>query len=280
MNHLLRCLSLALLATTAHATQPCVTHGVAYNAVANHAVSYAAPAAVAAPTNVYVVNNAAHPAPLVAQGNTLYSASSSYQAATLPFLDPNNYFQQELQLQRDAASASAQRSERTAALVERIVGLQAPAAQTLAKGQAAQAVLHAAGLTLPTAPGHMQGVVVTRDAHGAVRVVPLTPEQAAQAATTTPEPEVAANNAPGGVYPLTTQFCGKCHGTAKTNPGGGFYLGTGAGITPVMRAEWFKITKRISDGTMPPASSPQPTDQQRAKILDELERMILEGDQK
>ena len=225
------------------------------------------PTPVLTPTNVYVVNNNQPAAPLVGQGNTGYAATG-YQAAALPFLDPNLYFEQELQLQRAVATAAAQRSERTAALVERVVALQQPAAQTLARGTAAQAVLQAAGLANPEATGP-SGVVVKRDATGKITVTPLPTETAAG---------VVGQSAPAAAnrtYTLTQKYCGACHGTGNGNPGGGFYLGASPEVARVMRAEWFKITKRVSDGSMPPASSPQPTKEERVGILNELEQMVL-----
>jgi hypothetical protein len=42
-----------------------------------------------------------------------------------------------------------------------------------------------------------------------------------------------------------------------------------------MRREWFKITNRVATlRDMPPANEPQPSQQQRAAILNELEKLI------
>ena len=231
-------------------------------------------------TDVFVVQNN-NPAPLVAQGSTLYSAApTSYQGAVLPFFDPNAYFEQELQLQRAADQTAALRAERTAKLVEKIAELQAPAIQKLATGQAAALVLKAAGLDPQHNKGGSSGVVVTRDANGKVIVVPLDPAVAKSIAakttstsTVTVKQTIRSGNS--GKYPAVTKFCGKCHGTQRSDPDGGFYIGEGKEVARVMKQEWFKITRKVTTGAMPPPSSPQPSQDEKAQILNEIEQMIL-----
>jgi hypothetical protein len=170
--------------------------------------------------DVYVVQNN-FPTPLVAQGNTLYQSTGSYQAALLPFLDPNRYFEQELQLLRAVDQTNSIRSQRASVLIERIVELQAPAVERLAAGQAAQLVLQAAGLD----PAHnvggptQQAVIINRDAAGRLQVLPLNAEQyrRLESSTTTITEEIGTvdvDRVPDPVaakYPLLTQHCGGCH---------------------------------------------------------------------
>ena len=60
--------------------------------------TYVAPAAVvAAPTNVYVVQNS-YPQPIVGQGTSAVVGNGGYQSLALPLFDPSQYFSQSLQL--------------------------------------------------------------------------------------------------------------------------------------------------------------------------------------
>ncbi len=227
--------------------------------------------------DVYVVQNN-NPAPLVAQGNTLYQ-SVGYQSAVLPFFDPNSYFEQELQLHKAADVTAALRSERTASLVERIVALQTPAIERIAAGQAAQMVLRASGLDPRHNSASASGVVISRNADGIVTVTQIDPVRArayaAGAATSiTTTTRRLARIATNGSYPMLTQFCAKCHGTQNASPKAGFYLGDSDAVARVMRDNWFKITKRVSKGSMPPAKAPQPTKEQRRAVLNDIESII------
>lgn len=166
--------------------------------------------------DVFVVQNN-YPQPLVGQGNTLYQ-SNGFQSALLPFLDPNRYFEQEIQLIRAADATNAIRSQRASVLLERVIEIQAPAVERLAAGQAAQMVLQAAGLD----PSHntggptQQAVVINRDAAGRLQVLPLNAEQYKRLETTTTRiteeigvtADAQANAAP---VSLVVQHCGRCH---------------------------------------------------------------------
>ncbi len=243
--------------------------------------------------NVFVIQNS-YPVPLVPPGTTGYqsiAAPIGYQGAVLPFLDPNRYFDQELQLMKAADQTAALRSQRTSALLERIAALQAPAIERLAAGQSAQMVLSAAGLN-PAAPAQaqQQAVVISHDAYGRIQVAPVTPQQLAAMAADTrpagalpavppPTPGVAAAQQPAGAgngkHPALAQFCGKCHGVDVAQPKKGLFLGDDAEVARGMKAKFFAIARAVGSRTMPPASEPQPNDQQRAAILDEIESIIV-----
>ena len=238
-------------------------------------------------TDVYVVQNN-NPAPLVAQGATSYTATG-YQAAVLPFFDPNAYFEQELQLHKAAERTAALRAERTAALVEKVVQLQAPAVEAVARGQAAAAVLRAAGLDPAHNRGGPTGVLISRDAAGRVTVTQIDPQtaQAVVKKTTVATQRTVtrrtkpAVNARGigttGTYPTVAEYCGKCHGTDRNPPSGGYYIGDSPAVARVLRDTWFELTRRVSDGSMPPAGSPQPSREEKVAIINEIEQMILKG---
>ena len=232
---------------------------------------------VADSPDVYVIQNS-YPSPLIPQGSSLYqSTGHSYQGAVLPFMDPNRYFEQELQLLRAANETSAIRSERASALVSRIAELQAPAVERLAAGQAAQMVLQAAGLDpAHNTGGTQQAVVISRDAHGQLQVLPLNAAQVALAMKTQIKEPIADGAPPPPVaVGKLTQFCGKCHGIDVAQPKAGFYLGDDLNVAKGMKAKFFEITQQITARKMPPAKEPQPTNEERAAILDEVQSIIL-----
>lgn len=229
--------------------------------------------------DVYVVQNN-YPSPLVAGGSTAYTSTGvqGYQNATIPLLDPNQYFSQELQLLRAANDANALRSERSAALFQRVAELQAPVAERLAAGQAASMVLQAAGLDPSNKPAALQSsaVVIRRDGAGGVQVQPLTQAQVESLTVRTTQ-NVTTPDAPLpalGKFPMLTQHCAKCHGTDLAAPKGGFFLGDDENVAKSMKDRFFDIVEAIDSKSMPPADSPQPTDEERAAILNEIQSII------
>ncbi len=232
--------------------------------------------AVANTPDVYVIQNNT-PTPLVAQGSTGYVANT-YTSNVLPFLDPNVYFQQELALIRAADQTAAARAQRTAALVERVVELQAPAVERAAAGDAAAKILEAAGLaTTRKVVGTTNSVVIKTAPDGRLVVEPVilphTPSAPAGVGGLDTGPPT-----PNGVTPLVTKYCAACHGPGLQDPKGGFYIGPGRDVAKVLRQEWFSVTNKVAAGTMPPQGSPQPTAEERAGILNEIEDLILEGE--
>lgn len=229
---------------------------------------------VADAPDVYVIQNNT-PAPLVAQGSTGYVAST-YGNNVIPLFDPNVYFQQELALIRAADETAAVRAQRTSALVERVVALQAPAAERIAAGNAAAKILQAAGLSdTKDFVGGTNSVVIRTTPDGQLVVEPTkTPVPSAPGVA---GPSKAQQKLSGG-SPLVTKYCAACHGNSLQNPKGGFYIGPGEDVARVLRQQWFSVTNRVSVGTMPPQGSPQPTDEERAGILNEIESLILEGE--
>lgn len=231
--------------------------------------------------DVYVIQNN-NPAPLVAQGSVGYTSTGpqGFQAATIPLLDPNQYFSQELQLLRAASDANALRSERSAALFQRVAELNAPVAERLAAGQAASMVLQAAGLDPSNKPAALQSsaVVIRRDGAGGVQVQPLTQTQVESLTVRTTAQNVTTPEAPlpslGGKFPMLSQHCAKCHGTDLAAPKGGFFLGDDDNVSKTMKERFFDIVEAIDSKSMPPADSPQPTDEERAAILNEIQSII------
>lgn len=224
--------------------------------------------------DVYVIQNNT-PVPLVVQGSTGYVANT-YGNNVLPLFDPNVYFQQELALVRAADQTAAVRAQRTSALVERVVAMQAPAVERLAAGDAAAKILQAAGLVdTRGVVGNTNSVVIKTTSDGQLVVEPVTmtaPSVSGGVGTS------KAQQAPPEALSLVKKYCAACHGQGLQDPKGGFYIGPGKDVARVLRAEWFSVTNRVSAGTMPPQGSPQPTNEERAGILNEIESLILEGE--
>lgn len=234
------------------------------------------------PQNVFVVQNN-NAQPLVGAGATAYQPAS-YSSSVLPLFDPTSYLQSSLELQSAVNATNAAAGQRAAQLVETIVRAQAPAVERLAAGQAADMVLKAAGLDPAyNRSGGASGVVISRDAQGKVSVTQIDPQKAAAYAQQTdtaiqdgaaggPVTDLGAR--PGGNLPTVTKYCGSCHGEDLTDPKGGLYLGSSQRVAEVMRDSWFAITDAVTDKTMPQSQAPQPSDQERAAIIDELRSAI------
>lgn len=255
---------------------------------------YVAPAVAASDTNVYVVQSN-YPQPLVgAGGSPFYSnGPQGFQAGALPLFDVNQFASQQLQLLRAADQTNALQHERMQAFVTRVTELQAPAVERLAAGNAAAMVLTAAGLnpTAPPANGQSQAVVIDRDEQGLIRIQPMTAEQVqsirVRVQTQTSGPGATLPAAPPVAGPsepppppvpvgagLTAQFCGKCHGLDLASPKKGLFLGDDPNVARAMKNRWFEITNSVGNGSMPPSSDPQPTNEQKVAILNELEGFI------
>lgn len=232
--------------------------------------------------DVFVVQNN-YPAPLVAQGATQYLSNGGYQAAVLPLLDPNQYFSQEMQLIKAATETQALRTERTASLFQKTMELQSSTVERLAAGQAAQMVLQASGLDpAHNTAGGENAVVISRNAQGLIQVLPLSGAQAQQLVSSKlsrPIGNAAVTRPNNSATPLLEQFCFKCHGLDVAQPKAGFYLGADVEVAKKMKDSFYKITRMVANHKMPPADSAQPTDQERAGILNEVEAIIASADQ-
>lgn len=258
-------------------------------------------------TDVYVVQNN-YPQPLVAQGTSnVVASTASYQQSVLPLLEPNQYFSQELQLIKAATQTGALRTERAMAAFQRVMELQAPAVERLAAGQAAAMVLQAAGLDPAHNKGGSSSAVVVSNIQGKVQVVPLNAEQiqhlqqqqlppAATGGPAPPPPPAPGHGtgitepihppgppAPAGnaKYPALSKFCFDCHGLQLSNPKGDFFIGEDQNIARTLRERFFDITQRVTkqgSGQMPPPDhAAQPTPEEKAAILNEIEAIIIGG---
>lgn len=249
---------------------------------------YVAPVIAAPDTNVFVVQ-ANYPAPLVGQGGSpAYAAGlQGFSQQSLPLLDVNLHLQSQLQLIRAAGDTNALANERFTAMVQRVAEIQAPAVERLAAGSAAAAVLNAAGLN-PSVQGvaQSQAVLITRDQAGVIQVQQVdqsaiaSMQQRWQAGLKPIDPVPGPNpGPPPEAFPVESSalatFCYKCHGSALATPAKGFRLGDSPELAASMEQKFFKISKHVSAGSMPPADyKPQPTDKDRVAILDEIDAII------
>ena len=235
--------------------------------------------------DVFVVQNN-NPAPIAAQGETVYRsgvALGGYQQTALPLFDPQSYFSQSIELAKAVNQTAALQSQRTDALVDRLLTAQSATVETLARGEAAARVLQAAGIaTVGQLQAQSLGVVITRDQAGQLQVLQLAPEAAEayasrattrqQAAAEQPQPGEATPSAP-----LIAKFCGACHGPQLASPRGSLYLDARPQSVRVIAAEFGMIRDRLLSD-MPPADSPQPTQAERQAMLAEL-TMLTRGNQ-
>jgi hypothetical protein len=262
--------------------------------VQHHAAAVVAAPVVATPTNVFVVQNT-YPAPLVAGGTTGYVSNGGLQSQLAPTFDFDRYASIRLELKRADAVYAAQDSQQLNALADRALALQAPVAASIAEAQRITAAGQAVSATLratTTAP-QSTGFVVAPDGRGGMSVQPLTAVQiqsltatvatSSNSATSTGDPNHGAKPLPQapaqplpslGKFPLLGQFCGKCHGVDVAAPKGGFFLGDDDNVAKTMRERFFDIVDSIETKKMPPADSPQPTDGERAGILNEIQSLI------
>ena len=243
--------------------------------------------------NTYVINGGQYPAPLVAGGSTAYqSLGASYQATTLPLFDPQQYLSQSLELQKAVNGTLGLASQQANGLAQRFAELQAPAVERIAAGQAASMVLNAAGLDPQAPPSGPRSFVVHQEG-ASVRVEPLTAEQMAKItvrATIETKAEGGGGKAEGNSetppagsaetisaakYPMLGMFCARCHGLDQAQPKGGIFLGDDDNTARWMRENFFAITQAVaSKQNMPPAGARQPTREERALLMNEVESIV------
>lgn len=266
--------------------------------VSHVATPVAAAPVVATPTNVFVVQNS-YPSPLVAGGSTGYVSNGGLQSQLAPTFDFDRYASIRLELKKADAQYAAQDSQQLNALADKALAIQAPVVAAVADAHRIAAAGQAVSATLRATQAAPQstGFVVQPDGRGGMSVQPLTAVQiqsltatvatGATAAGTngaTPLPQIPQAQIPQtqlpdaqsplGKFPLVQKFCGACHGTAVAAPKGGFFLGDDENVARSMRERFFDIVDAVDATRMPPASSPQPTDGERAGILSEVQSII------
>lgn len=103
---------------------------------------------------------------------------------------------------------------------------------------------------------------------------------AAQAAAAAEEQKAAAPKNVFGdeIVPILQKHCVKCH--AGDDAQGGFVLAEYRDEQSVLkhRRKWERLTTLVSTGVMPPADEPQPTAEEKEKLLDYLESTLFHID--
>jgi len=80
------------------------------------------------------------------------------------------------------------------------------------------------------------------------------------------------------IVPLIRKFCGGCHGTR--NPMAGLSLLVYKDTAAVLKARsvWERVSKNVDAGYMPPAGAPQPTPEQRSRIVAWIDSTLSTAD--
>jgi len=104
------------------------------------------------------------------------------------------------------------------------------------------------------------------------------PRQPTQAADASPEPAAAKTSFPADVQPLVTRYCGSCHGGAEPEAGISFARYQTEADVLMDRQTWERTFHLVENGTMPPADNPQPTPDEKAKLLEYLEQVLFRID--
>lgn len=95
-----------------------------------------------------------------------------------------------------------------------------------------------------------------------------------QAAASAPQAPAFAT----AVAPVVNKYCGKCHGGNEPEAGISFAKYTSEESLLKDRKTWERCFDMISNGSMPPAESPQPTADEKARLLDYLEGALFRID--
>lgn len=228
-------------------------------------------------TNIYIanINN-----PTVPNGTSAYVANGGYQSQVLPLYDPNIVTSNTMQLlkaMQESIPLGLQRMEQHA---ERLTVLQASTVNTLAVGKSVSDAFTAAQ-PQKLVNASFTGVKVEADGYGGVTVKPLAAEDAAAAAAPTPAPEhTPTPDAISTDYPVFQANCAKCHGVDNTQPSGGLYLGAESNVAKSMNlAVIYDAVDHLGPKPMPPASQPQLTEEDKARLKLELRAMIRSATQ-
>ena len=80
------------------------------------------------------------------------------------------------------------------------------------------------------------------------------------------------------VRPVLETYCFKCHGAEKQK--GGVKLHEGADVAAIYRdvRTWDKALAELRDGAMPPEDKPQPSDDERKRVVEWLDRALNDPD--
>lgn len=219
-------------------------------------------------TDVFVVQNS-YPAPIVGQGALGVVSNGGYQHAVLPFLDPNRYLSQRMELLKAYQATASLETNQADSLVAKITELQAPAVELIARGEAGERLLRSAGLgAAEFKSGHSQAVVVSRDSYGRLQVVPLTPQETDNINRHTDDRRGNASAVgleADALAVLERNRCVRCH----KGPGSAGGDKDFRNLSSLDAATKYKIELFARKGTMPPEGEGEPISQDDAVILED-----------
>lgn len=197
---------------------------------------------------LFVVQNN-YPQPLAVQGQTVYGGSYQQIAASLT-MDASAYLAGAQALQRDTLATLKAGQDAASDAFHSVLSLQATVAEPLARGEAAERVLRAAGLSAPTA-GQTLALKITQTHDGQWQVENASAEQVNNAAKESaghhPKPPVPEPNG-GQQRSLVAEKCASCHGLELSAPKGGLYFDADHPLDP---GPAIQALKAVQNGTMP-----------------------------
>lgn len=270
-------LLLGLFAADAQACTRCGLFGnrCRYYKPTYYAPAYQAVAAVVQQPDVFVVQNN-YPAPIAAQGQTVYGYQSAVSAYSV---NPAEVLRQAAALSQ-AATATAQLGltgfNQTA---QTQLTLQAQITEPLARGHAASQVLSAAGLSQPFTQQQSLALRIYQDGNQWKVEQQAAPHVNARIEASVGNGVQPVQPRPSGEPPpipqqerstsVVAQKCAKCHGLDKAEPKGGLFLDAGHGINCDSFREAIKRVKSSDPAIrMPPDGGLTP--QEAGDLLDEL----------
>lgn len=215
---------------------------------------------------LFVVQNN-YPQPLAVQGQTVYGGSYQQVAASLT-MDASAYLAGAQALQRDTLATLKAGQDAASDAFHSVLSLQATVAEPLARGEAAERVLRAAGLSASPA-GQTLALKITQTSDGRWQVENATPEQVTDAANEAvghnhPKPPVPKNGG-GQQRSLVAAKCASCHGLELSAPKGGLYFDADHPLDPGLAIQ---ALKAVQNGTMPKGATL--TDQEFEQLTAEL----------
>lgn len=230
-------------------------------------------AAVVQSPDVFIVNNQ-YPAPLAAQGSTVYS-----QSVVSPYaVNPTELFNQAQGLAQATMATTQLAVTGFNQMATTQLQLQASITEPLARGHAASQVLSAAGLSQPYTQqqqslalriyqeGNQWKVEQQTAPQVNARIEASVGNGVQPAAPRTDPPPIPQ---PERSTSVVAQKCAKCHGLDKAEPKGGLYLDVGHGISCDNFREAIKRVKSSDPQVrMPPDGNLTP--QEAGDLLDEL----------
>lgn len=264
---------LTLGVSDASACQRCGLFGRACRLQNHHVVNHHVPvqhvAAVVKAPDVFIVNNQ-YPAPIAAQGATVYAPGQAQAYSAFTF-NPNEFARQSAELAKAAGATFQLGLTGYNSVAQTQLALQAQIAEPLARGQGAAQVLAAAGFSQPGTVQQSYALKITTQPGGQPKVEIMDPGQvnarieASIGTAVAPVPSQETQSA--GTNSMIAQKCARCHGLNLTEPKKGVFIDAGHKLDcDVALESIFRVESADADFKMPPDIVLTPDEIQRLKI--------------